>query len=236
MKYLVLFDIDGTILNFKHGIAKDLFAVMLKELFGRDVPDSAIPKFHGMTDLQIIRSIATNIGLTYDEISGLIPTIWKKMLSMFEEHSIPENVTLLPGITDLINNLNENQDVRLGLITGNFIENAYLKLSIAGLDSYFPTGAFGCDSENRNNLPPIAIERINKYYNTDTFYSGNTIIIGDTQRDIECAHTNGIKVLAVATGEFTSDELSLHTPDAILNNLSNTNKSLDIIYSLLNVN
>lgn len=236
MKYLVLFDIDGTILNFKHGIAKDLFAVMLKELFGREVPDSAIPQFHGMTDLQIIRSIALNIGLAYDEISEMIPSIWVKMLSMFKEHSIPENVTLLPGITDLIEILHKNEDISLGLITGNFLENAYLKLSIAGLDGYFPTGAFGCDSENRNNLPPIAIDRINKHYNTKNFHSGNTIIIGDTFRDIECAHVNGIKVLAVATGGASSDELLIHTPDAILNNLSNTNKSLDIIYSLLNVN
>ena len=236
MKYLVLFDIDGTILNFRHGIAKQLFAEMLKELFGRDVPDSAIPQFHGMTDLQIIRSISDNIGLSYDETAKMIPIIWKRMLTMFEEHSVPANVTVLPGISELIKTLSKDNDVRLGLITGNFNENAYLKLRVAGLDSYFPTGAFGCDSADRNQLPPIAIQRINKHYNTAYFNAGNTIIIGDTYRDIECARCNGIKVLAVATGGFTTDELQLHNPDAIMTDLGNTQNSLNIIYSLLNTN
>lgn len=236
MKHLVLFDIDGTILNFRHGIAKELFAVMLNELFGKDVPESAIPQFHGMTDLQIISTIAENIGLSYDEVSVLIPTIWKKMLTMFEQHSIPENVTVLPGVIELISQLHQNNDIRLGLITGNFFENAYLKLSIAGLDKYFPTGAFGSDAADRNHLPSIAIERMNKHYQTNNFHSGNTVIIGDTYRDIECAHKNGIRVLAVATGGFTIDELQNHNPDAIINDFSNTNNSLNIIYSLLNVN
>ncbi|MBX3043222.1 MAG: HAD hydrolase-like protein [Candidatus Kapabacteria bacterium] len=236
MKYLVLFDIDGTILNFRHGIAKQLFAEMLKELFGRDVPDSAIPQFHGMTDLQIIRSISENIGISYQDTIELIPQIWKKMLVMFQQHSLPENVTVLPGVPDLIKTLSENDEVRLGLITGNFLENAYLKLSIAGLDSYFPTGAFGCDSEDRNMLPPIAIMRINQHYNTQLFASHNTIIIGDTHRDIECARKNGIKVIAVATGGFTNEELNSQAPDAVLNDLGDTSYSLKTIYSLLNSN
>lgn len=236
MKYLVLFDIDGTILNFKHGIAKQLFSEMLKELFGRDIPDSAIPHFHGMTDLQIIKSIAENIGITYEETAELIPAIWNRMLDMFKEHSKPENVTVLPGVRGLIENLLDDSDIRLGLVTGNFLENAYLKLNIAGLDSYFPTGAFGCDSVDRNNLPPIAIERVNKHYLTNNFHSGNTIIIGDTFRDIDCAKANNIKVLAVATGGFSEDDLMIHQPDAFLNDLSNTGEALNTIYTLFNKN
>lgn len=236
MKYHILFDIDGTILTFRHGIAKRLFAEMLESLFKREVPDDAIPHFHGMTDLQIIKSITCNIGLTFEDISDKIPEIWKSMIKMFEEYSIPENITLHPGIIELIEELNGDNNFTLGLVTGNFIENAYLKLSIAGLDKYFPTGAFGCDSADRNMLPPIAIERANKYYKSTEIKSSNTLIIGDTFRDIECAKHNNIKVISVATGGFCVDELSKFEPDIALNDLSNTNKSLDIIYNLLNSN
>ncbi len=236
MKYLVLFDIDGTILNFRHGIAKDLFSGMLKELFGCEVPDSAIPKFHGMTDLQIIKCITENIGHDYQEVLKTIPDIWKRMLCMFEAHSIPENVTLLPGINSIIKALSENNEITLGLITGNFIENAYLKLSIAGLDGFFPTGAFGSDSEDRNLLPPIAIERTNNHYKVNIFNTKNTIIIGDTYRDIECARKNNMKVIAVATGGFSVEELEMHNPDKTVFDFSDVDSSLKIIYSLLNKN
>jgi len=209
---------------------------MLEELFGREVPESAIPQFHGMTDLQIIRSIAENIGLSYTDIAPKVNDIWIKMLDMFQEHSVAENVTILPGIDILIKTLSVNNDIRLGLVTGNFQENAYLKLSIKGLNQYFPTGAFGCDSADRNMLPPIAINRMNLHFETDVFKSDNTIIIGDTFRDIECAKCNNIKVLAVATGGYTVSELAQHNPNKIVDDFSNLENSLKEIYSLLNSN
>ncbi|MFA7627189.1 MAG: HAD hydrolase-like protein, partial [Candidatus Kapaibacterium sp.] len=118
MKSLILFDIDGTILNFRHGIAKELFAEMLKELFGREIPDSAIPNFHGMTDLQIIKSITENIGMSYNEALDMLPEIWRKMFVMFEAHSVPENITVLPGVYELLEELHKRSDTCLGLITG----------------------------------------------------------------------------------------------------------------------
>mgnify|MGYP001325544151 FL=1 len=39
------------------------------------------------------------------------------------------------------------------------------------------------------------------------------LIIGDTERDIECARAIGAKVLAVATGNRTIADLQSHTPD-----------------------
>lgn len=236
MKKLILFDIDGTILNFRHGIAKELFASMLEELFNRPVPEEAIPYFHGMTDLQIIRTIAENIGITYSEVEPIIPGIWQKMLAMFQEHSKEENITILPGIPELIEQLNKDKNISLALVTGNFMENAYLKLSVSGLDKYFPTGAFGCDSADRNALPPIAIQRVNSSYNGEVFNNTNSIIIGDTFRDIECAHVNRIKVMAVATGGFTIDELNAHKPDKVIRDFSDLDQSINDIYSLFDLN
>jgi phosphoglycolate phosphatase-like HAD superfamily hydrolase len=236
MKYLILFDIDGTILEFRHGIAKELFSQLLEELLGEKVPDSAIPQFHGMTDLDIIRQITKNIGVSFENTMHILPKIWAKMIEMFQLHSVPENVTMLPGIIELINKLHSNENVCLGLVTGNFQENAYLKLKVAGLDNYFPIGAFGCDAINRNDLPPLAIKRANSYFSTNQFNSSNTVIIGDTYRDIECAKTNDIKVIAVATGGFSIEELEAYNPDVTVSDFSNVTNSLNIIYSLLNIN
>jgi phosphoglycolate phosphatase-like HAD superfamily hydrolase len=236
MKYLILFDIDGTILKFRHGLAKDLFAGMLSNLFSRDIPDKAIPDFHGMTDMQIIRIITENIGLSFEETKKMLPEVWKSMLTLFEPHSNEDNITLFPGVKELIETLFKNKSITLGLITGNFYENAYLKLKTVGLNKYFTFGAFGSDSDDRNMLPPIALNRANDYIKSDCFNCHNTLIIGDTHRDVECAKKNYIPVLCVATGFQSFEELSLLNPDAVLHDFSDIENSLKIIYNLLESN
>lgn len=233
MKKLILFDIDGTILNFKHGIAKSLFADLLSELFGREVPDSAIPDFWGMTDLQILKIITQNIGVSFEDTVKILPEIWDKIYVSFEEHTTLDNVKILPGVVELIAVLHEDTNVQLGLITGNFYENAYLKLRTHNLENFFPIGAFGSDSDDRNMLPPIAIQRANELIGGEAFNSKNTLIIGDTPRDIECAKAHGIAVLCVATGAMSFEELSGLKADFVLNDLSDTKNTIAIINRLL---
>lgn len=233
MKYLILFDIDGTILNFKSQRAKVLFSKLLTELFEREVPDEAIPTFEGMTDLQILRHITEAMDMSFDKITDNLPKIWNNMLEDFKNESTPENIELLPGTKTLIENLHNNDEVMLALVTGNFTENAYLKLSAHGLDKYFPIGGFGSDHENRNELPIIAIDRANKYIGNNNFNNTNSLIIGDTFRDIECARANNIKVLAVATGHSDFEKLNKLKPDHILEDMSDYLNTEKIIFDLL---
>lgn len=220
MKFLVLFDIDGTILNFRPGLAKELFAVFLAELFERDIPETAIPRFAGMTDLSIIRAIAENVGMEYGEVLQRLPVIWEKMLDTFSGHTNKETITLVPGARELILELAGDPDYSLALVTGNFRENAYLKLKAHRLDNYFETGAFGNDHENRNELPPIAIRRTNEFYKSERFFPYNTIVIGDTLRDIECARHSGIPVISVSSGACSVEELSSGKPDLLVSDLT----------------
>lgn len=232
-KFLILFDIDGTILKFKHYLAKKLFSELLQELFDRDIPESAIPDFHGMTDLQILKIISDNIGFPYSKTEELLPKIWNRMLDVFDQHTIEENIQILPGVESLIIDLHNNPDVALGLLTGNFQENAYLKLKAVDLHNYFDFGAFGNDSINRNDLPIIAINRANRFYNIDIFSNNNTLIIGDTHRDEECARVNNIKCICVSTGNQNYEELSKLEPNALFQNLSDTELIKKTIFNLL---
>lgn len=233
-KYLILFDIDGTILKFKHYLAKKLFSELLQELFNKEIPESAIPDFHGMTDLQILKIISDNIGFPYSKTEELLPDIWEKMLTVFDQHTVEDNIELLPGVGQLINKLNSLNDISLGLLTGNFQENAYLKLKAVNLDSYFSFGAFGNDSIDRNDLPIIAINRANEFYKDKLFSNRNTIIIGDTHRDEECARVNNIKCICVCTGNQNFEELITLNPDALFNDLSDTELIIKTIFELLN--
>ncbi|TAL69146.1 MAG: HAD family hydrolase [Bacteroidetes bacterium] len=217
---LVLFDIDGTILIYRKYFSKQVFISIIKEIFGKDISSTQLPSFAGMTDLQILKNICSEINISESELNNLLPELWKKLLNEFKKLSNPDCIELLPGVSELINLLDEDDMIQLGLLTGNFRENAYLKLSVFDLDDYFPFGAFGCESDNRNNLPEIAIERANIFANKMSFSTANTIIIGDSPKDIECAKSNNMHILSVATGSFTKNQLSEYDPDIIFENLS----------------
>jgi phosphoglycolate phosphatase-like HAD superfamily hydrolase len=47
----------------------------------------------------------------------------------------------------------------------------------------------------------------------------NVIVIGDTPRDVHCAHENGARCLAVATGMFSTYELLAAGADRVVADL-----------------
>lgn len=237
MPYLLLFDIDGTILKFKEGISKEIFSDILTDVFGIGIDPKSLPDFSGKTDLQILNEIVETYQLDPNLIYHDIDKLWDSILKKFENYAKNENYQLLPGIDKLLPNLYHNTNFRLGLLTGNFKKNAYLKLSIFDLEKYFPIGAFGCEDPDRNNLPQIAIKRANAYWSNLNFNNSNTFIIGDSPKDIECAKANNNHCIAVATGYFNYEQLLTLNPDLIffsfenysevINQISNYCKKLD---------
>ena len=75
-----------------------------------------------------------------------------------------------------------------------------------GLDHHFPFGAFGDDHHDRNLLGPVALERAAQHAGRE-FHPANTLVIGDTPKDIRCARAMGARCLAVATGAFSVSQL-----------------------------
>jgi len=223
MKILVLFDIDGTILQMKNGISKKIFSNYLEKIFGSAVHRAEIPDFHGMTDLQIIREIAKSINFPIEDVEDRIYEIWSDLSADFSKYCIKENINLMPGILKLIELLEKDEIICLGLLTGNIKQNAYSKLNTYELGSFFPVGAFGDDNHDRNVLAGIAINRANIYYG-ETFSSKNTVIIGDSFRDIECGKKNQIPVIAVSTGGASKGTLTEHNPEFLYDDFSDYNK------------
>jgi phosphoglycolate phosphatase-like HAD superfamily hydrolase len=93
---------------------------------------------------------------------------------------------------------------RLSLVTGNLEPIARLKLDRAGIGRYFEPGqgGFGSDHHERSELPAIARRRAGDWPRE------RTVVIGDTPRDIACARADGVRVIAVATGQFGIEALA----------------------------
>ncbi len=205
---------------------------MFLDLFGVETNHSDLPDFSGMTDLSILYSIADSTGFDRAKINRNIDRIWKYLIDEFRPISTKENLELLVNADVLLATLNKSNNITLGLLTGNFKGNAYLKLSVYDLVKYFAFGAFGDDYFDRNSLPPVAFGRANKLAGENMYSFLNSIIIGDSPRDIECAQANNMKVLAVATGLFSRQDLMVNSPDIILNDFSDIDKAIDALESL----
>jgi phosphoglycolate phosphatase len=115
--------------------------------------------------------------------------------------------TVIAGIPALLSQLSERTDVTLSLVTGNYEPVGRLKLTRAGLGHFFAAGqgGFGSDAEDRALLPKIARQRAGS--DGIPFAREQTIVIGDTPRDIYCARADGVRCLAVATGPYDIEQL-----------------------------
>lgn len=102
----------------------------------------------------------------------------------------------------------------LALLTGNPEPVARARMERLGLTEFFPrgSGAFGCDAEHRDELIAIARERAGGRP------ASETVLVGDTPRDVEGAHLAGIRAVAVTQGMYGPDDLA--GADAVIGGLS----------------
>lgn len=132
------------------------------------------------------------------------------------------------GVKKLLQALEDLAGVHLGLLTGNAETGARLKLKPFGLNRYFPVGAFGSDSEDRNLLLPIAVQRLRACESISVSHQ-QCVVIGDTPRDVECARIYGASSIAVATGPYSLSELKKTQADLVLADLANTKQIVEWI-------
>src|SRR5436309_2848666 len=83
-------------------------------------------------------------------------------------------------------------------------------------------GAFADDHEERAGIAAIARERGSRLLKEE-LRGDQVLVIGDTPFDIHCARAIEAKVLAVATGGSTLEELKLHQPDCAMEDLGKIN-------------
>jgi phosphoglycolate phosphatase len=211
---LVLFDIDGTLID-SGGAGSRSLDLALKELFSVESAFQGI-SMAGKTDTQIIREGLIKHGISAD---GNVEKVITAYLKFLQQEINNERKYVKPGIYGILDGLSLRKEDGLGLLTGNLEAGARIKLDPFGLNKYFPAGAFGSDDEDRNNLLPIAIRRFEELLE-DNIAPDDCIVVGDTPRDVECAHIYGALCIAVATGPYSADDLTDAGADYILEDLS----------------
>jgi phosphoglycolate phosphatase len=206
---LVLFDIDGTLVRTGGAGVKAFAKVFLTEFNAHEGFEKL--KFAGRTDVSLVREF-----FVYHKIA----TSPENFERFFERYSFWLDYILnhskteaCPGVWEFLNGLKSLPNPPLlGLLTGNIRLGAEIKLRHFDLWKEFETGAFADDNEDRDLIAAAARERGRCILGSD-LRDDEILVIGDTPFDIRCGRAINAKVLAVATGGATLEELKRHQPD-----------------------
>lgn len=220
---VILFDIDGTLIKtVRRGEYRELIHSMLLDVFGTCGRISEVD-FAGKTDLAIYREALECEGITPLQIRERLPLVEAATVEILNHLASTGDVfRLCPGVKELLDALATDSRFLTTLLTGNVEKLAEAKLRVSGIWHYFGIrGAFGSDDEERNHLPAVAAERINAQFGK-ALPAERFIVVGDTPRDISCARHFGARVVAVASGQHTVEQLSEFSPDALLTDLNDT--------------
>jgi phosphoglycolate phosphatase-like HAD superfamily hydrolase len=239
---LVLWDVDGTLLN-AGGVGTDLYNVVFLQLFGRTL--EAFAPMAGRTDRAIILETLELAGVQEPRrhvdpfIAGLTahaPAVREAVA--VRGRALPGAAAALaalasaapPGLGEAAGRPSR---VHQSVLTGNIRPVAEVKLSAVGLRDPLDLciGAYGDDHEVRAELVHVARRRAAAVHGTsaDEFGGPSTVLVGDTPLDIEAALAAGARAVGVATGPCQAADLLAAGAHAVLPDLTDTRAVLQAL-------
>jgi phosphoglycolate phosphatase-like HAD superfamily hydrolase len=223
MRKLVLFDIDGTLLR-GYGAGGRAMRRAAEAVLGERCRGAEI-QFGGALDPWILRQLAAHGGYTLDD--GLLARfrrVYRELLT-HELTTAARRCEALPGVLELLSHLRATRAATLGLLTGNYADTGALKLRAVGIEpDWFEIAAWGDMAEERPGLVAVALAQL-----TAPPAAEHVVVVGDTIRDVHCAHANGALCVAVATGGSTRAELEAAGADYVLDDLSDPTPLLRLL-------
>src|SRR5262245_12320414 len=230
VKPLVLFDVDGTLL-LTGGAGMRAMKAVAVELFGAAFRWDGIV-VSGHLDPLIFAEAAALNGL--DEAPAHHDSFRRRYLEVLVQELArhPDRVQIMPGIRESLSVLRGGKATTLGLLTGNYAEAIPLKLSAIGLDpTWFEITAFGEEAATRRDLAALALAKYARVVGTPVD-PRRVVIVGDTPRDVDCAHAHGCFAFAVATGGYDARALADAGADLVVADLADPTPLLEVVERL----
>jgi phosphoglycolate phosphatase-like HAD superfamily hydrolase len=213
----VLFDIDGTLIRRAGAHHKQALIEAIRIVIRREASLDGVPT-QGMLDCDLFRIMLESLDLEPGAFEEHLPSLIREA----QQHYItncPSDLrsSVCPGVGPLLDRLKDAL-VACAIVSGNLSVIGWKKLELAGLRSYFDTGAFAEQAGTRTKLVAEAIQSAKRI---GLVTAGSKIsLVGDHPNDVRAARANGIQAIAVGTGLSSLAELQNEKPDLLLEDLT----------------
>jgi phosphoglycolate phosphatase-like HAD superfamily hydrolase len=209
-----LFDIDGTLLRSRDRIHFNSFSTAVERVTGFEITLAGI-LLHGSTDTAILREACQQAGIPHEVMEHHTAAILEAMGNAVAQQRSLLNLVLMPGVKEVLDHL-AGKGALLGVATGNLEAIGWIKIEQAGLREWFRFGGFSDHFSIRPELIGHAARKARELAGKDA----TVCVVGDTPRDIDAARANFLSVIAVATGNYSFDELHKLQPEVCASSLA----------------
>jgi phosphoglycolate phosphatase len=214
-----LFDIDGTLLRSRDRIHFNSFASSVHKVTGLEISLTGVV-LHGGTDTAILHEAFALAGIPAEAWESQMEAILEAMRQTVSERRGEMDLWTMPGVEETLRHL-AACGALLGLATGNLEMIGWIKVEEVGLREWFRFGGFSDRFSVRSAMVADAAAQARQLIPMISSGSAASIcIVGDTPRDIEAARANGLAVIAVATGNYSFDELAVMEPEVCASSLA----------------
>jgi phosphoglycolate phosphatase-like HAD superfamily hydrolase len=208
-----LFDIDGTLMRSRDRIHYDSFFAAAEAVLGRTlVLDGVV--LHGNTDPGILRAAFRIAELEDALYYQSLDAISNHMGEAVRARRAELDLRVMPGVVPMLDYLHQ-AGAALGVATGNLESIGWIKIETAGLRKWFTFGGFSDGFDLRADMIAHALRLAHKAAGPNS----SVCVVGDTPFDVAAARANGLPTIAVATGNYSFDELMESEPEVCASTL-----------------
>lgn len=197
----IVFDVDGTLIDTEYALLHSLRDI-LKEEYDRN---------YKIEELEFALGITGEAAIEQLEISNIKYAIelWNDKLNKYKE-----TVCVFNGIEELLKQLSLNY--KLGIVTSKTKEEFEEEVVHFGLNKYF--GIIICADDTKKHKPNP--EPLLKYMELANAKNNETIYIGDSIYDIQCAKASNVDFVFAKWGNKRQNieaKYTLNQPLELLN-------------------
>ncbi|MEW6702491.1 MAG: HAD-IA family hydrolase [Bacteroidota bacterium] len=201
---LVVFDLDGTLVCSHKTIYKATLHALKEVNINVNLNEK---KFYSMIGMHFV-DIFLRFGFSVPDFEHFIK-IYKSIYFDYINSSF-----VYPGVDELMNELNDKK-IKVGLLTTKGQDQADLILQHFSLRKKFDY-IMGRQPGIAHKPSPEPLQKICSDLNID---AANTLMVGDSELDIQCGKNAGAKTCAVTYGYRTKNELEKSSPDFLIDKI-----------------
>lgn len=207
---LIIFDLDGTLVDAYRAIAVSINFVMKRLNYPRQ-PESLIRKFVGWGDINLLKPFVNSGDL-------------KTALILYRRHhkgSLLKISRLLPAVQKVLGRL-KLKGYRLAVASNRPTEFSWIIIRHLRLERYFDYVLCADKLKHRKPHPEILKKIMQKFL----VKPAHTIYVGDMTIDARAGKRAGVKTIIVMTGSSSQEEIKKERPYKIIQRIA---QLLDIL-------